>query len=595
MNRLLKRQLKKLGLNDSSPPSDSDWQALLDLISQSYSDSDKDRQRLEHSIEVNSEEMYELNVQLKAKVKDKGEELDQAKVQYRMIIESLADGVLTVNKNGIVESFNEAAELLFDYKKNEVIGNNVSMLMPEDDRVSHQSYIQETRIEGSSSIFHRFRELLGMKKDGSYFPIEINVTPFGEDKDKFVGIIRDITERRKYENALLKAKEEAESGSRAKSKFLASMSHELRTPLNAILGFAELFEYSPELTEQLKQNAKEIQNAGNHLLQLINEVLDMSRIESGNVELSTEPILVKDLLSECVKLSDSLAAQKSVSITIECPEQATLEGDYTKVKQVLLNLISNSIKYNKINGKVECNCLELDENYLLIEISDTGNGIEESNLELLFKPFNRLGKENSSIEGTGLGLTITKKLVQYMDGEIGVESDLGVGSRFWVKLPKVKSQLIHNNDLKPKLEQNLDGKPVILYIEDNPANQRFVSQISQYDNKYNFVFADDAESGIKKAIEIKPQLILMDIDLPGMDGCEALQRIKKMDSIKQIPVVAITANSDLLESKQHKDKEFSLILAKPISVSELLRSISDVIKQVLKQGIQGLATNDNKK
>jgi len=577
MDRLLLRQLRKFELSESDLPDESNWKALLGLISESYEDSEKDRQRLEHSIEINSEEMDQLNGQLKEQAEDRAKQLDQANTRHKLVLESLADAVITINKAGIIQSFNESAEMIFGYTRDEAIGKNVSMLMPEEDRESHQSFVKKTSIKKRSPIFHSFRELLGLRKDGHLFPIEINVTPFGNNSDQFVGIIRDITQRRDYEDQLLNAKDKAESGSRAKSKFLASMSHELRTPLNAILGFAELFEYSPGLNEQLKQNAKEIQSAGNHLLQLINEILDMSRIESGSIELSREPILISDLLNECAKLSQSLADKKNIIIDCCLEHNVTIISDYTKLKQVVLNLISNAIKYNRPNGKIECCCSPVSTQEILIEIKDTGKGIESSKMKQLFEPFNRLGKENSSIEGTGLGLTITKKLIQFLGGEIGATSEVNQGSCFWIKLPR---EIIKTTEITAKLtnKKDLKEKPLVLYIEDNPANRQFVSQISEYDNQYNFIFANDAESGIAKAVDTRPQLILMDIDLPGMDGFEALTRIKKNNSLNEIPIIAITSNTEQLKSDKMKASDFSRWVAKPVSVSELLRSISDVLK-----------------
>ncbi len=579
MDRLLKRQLRKLGLSEDVVANENSWEKLLQLVSTSYQDSDKDRQRLEHSIEINSQEMQELNEQLKRKIKIRAKKLDEVNDTHKAVLESLADGVVTIDKLGIIRTINEAVERIFGYKREELEGQNVSFLMPKEDRGEHDSYVAKTSIKGNSSIFHHFRELLGQRKNGKLFPVEINITPFGNDREGFVGIIRDITERREHENELLRSKDEAESGSRAKSKFLASMSHELRTPLNAILGFAELFEYSPNLDEQLRQNAKEIQNAGNHLLQLINEVLDMSRIEAGNIELSCEAILVTDLFEECFKLSKYHADKRNITIDFSSEAGAVLSGDYTKLKQVLLNLISNAIKYNVIGGEVFCRCQTESEGSLLIEVEDSGKGIVDSRISELFEPFNRLGEENNTIEGTGLGLTITKKLVNLMGGEIGVRSQVGKGSCFWLSLPKQRTNQT-DDYIRPVLTApQATSKPTVLYIEDNPANRRLVEQISEYDDRYNFISSNDAESGIERILEIKPDIILMDIDLPGMNGFEALARIKKMNVIKHIPVIAVTAHVERITSSKVGESEsgFEMIIAKPINISNLLQSISDVI------------------
>jgi len=579
MDRLLRRQLKKLGLSESVFPDETNWVKLIQLVSDSYQDSDKDRQRLEHSIEVNSQEMQELNEQLKIKVKNRAQQLNEVSSKHKAVLESLADGVVTIDKSGLVETINEAAEKIFGYQREDVIGQNVSLLMPNEDRSEHDNYVARTSIKGSSDIFHRFRELLGLRKNGELFPVEINVTPVGNNRDGFVGIIRDITERRLHENELLQAKDDAEAGSRAKSKFLASMSHELRTPLNAILGFAELFEYAPGLEDKLKLNAKEIQSAGNHLLQLINEILDMSRIESGSIEFSYEAIFVNDLFKECIMLSKSEANKKGITINFDCEEEFVLYSDYTRAKQVLLNLISNAIKYNTVNGKIYCRCKKESEDRLLIEVEDTGKGIEDSRIAELFEPFNRLGEENSSIEGTGLGLTISKKLVHLMGGKIGVRSEIGKGSCFWISLPRERKTQTSDNKISTSKNAEPKIKPSILYIEDNPSNRRLVAQIGDQDDRYDFIFSNDAESGIERIIDIMPDLILMDIDLPGMDGFEALSRIKKIESIKHIPIIAITAHIERIKSKKMNGCGFVMSIAKPIRKSDLLQSISDVLNR----------------
>lgn len=379
------------------------------------------------------------------------------------------------------------------------------------------------------------------------------------------------------------AKEESDRANRAKSEFLASMSHELRTPLNAIMGFSQLFELDPELNQQQKQNATHIYQAGKHLLSLVNQVLDLSRIETGNMEVSLGRVVVSDLIQECRTLIAPQAKAKNISLEMDSPPPPlAVHADYTRIKQVLLNLLSNAVKYNQAGGEVNLNCAESDNNYLRITVSDTGPGIEATRLEELFQPFNRLGAEGSNIEGTGIGLVITRQLMELMGGSLGVDSVVGEGSRFWVDLP------LYSGSVPMKAKEKTDDGAVlaqadraykILYVEDNSANLKLVQRMFAAHTECTLLSATTAEQGLAVAMGEKPDLILMDINLPGMDGYEALIQLRNNPATDAIPVIGLSANAMPSDFERAEAAGFDEYLTKPIEANKLLATVFSILFQ----------------
>ena len=361
------------------------------------------------------------------------------------IITSSADAIISIDGSGEIVLFNPAAEKLFGYQSDQIIGKNVSVLMPENEREAHDKYVSESELY-ATRIINKVRELQGLRKDGSLFPLELNVSRMEHHTEPhFIGICRDITERVDIENnrkaaqlAAEKAVLEAEKASQAKSQFLSSMSHELRTPLNAVIGFSQIVKIDGEnnLTEDQLKNISEIENAGHHLLELINDVLDLSKIESGKIDLNIEPLRLKDLMAQCETIISPLLIKHRVTCSYanEKCDHIVFNTDRLRLKQVLLNLLSNACKYNKPGGTVDIHCEHIDDS-IRISIIDTGMGINHSEIKDLFEPFNRMGAECSQIEGTGIGLNITLKLVELLGGNLGVDSTPGKGSHFWVDLP----------------------------------------------------------------------------------------------------------------------------------------------------------------
>ncbi len=380
------------------------------------------------------------------------------------------------------------------------------------------------------------------------------------------------------------AKMVAEKANLAKSDFLSSMSHELRSPLNAILGFAQLLEAgSPAPTAAQAVRLQQITKAGWYLLELINEILDLAVIESGKLSLSREPVSLFDVMYECHAMIEAQAQQHGIHIKF-LPLAPTwfANADRTRVKQVLINLLSNAIKYNRVNGTVEVACTSSSPERIRISVKDSGPGLHPNKFQQLFQPFNRLGRESGIEEGTGIGLVVTKKLVELMGGSIGVESTVGVGSEFWIELLRVDMpQLAAAPSLPPEcMEQTLeDAVPhTLLYVEDNPANLMLVEQIIENQPHLRMLSARDGNIGIAMTRAHLPDIILMDINLPGISGIEALTILRADPTTAHIPVIAISANAMLRDIEKGLEAGFFRYLTKPIKIDKFMDAVNDALQ-----------------
>ena len=396
---------------------------------------------------------------------------------------------------------------------------------------------------------------------------------------RIVAIHTDISDRKRAELALITAREEAEKANRAKSDFLSSMSHELRTPLNSILGFAQLLEMDETLSEDNKDNVHEISRAGRHLLALINEVLDLAKIESENYTFSIEPVSVGPIVEDCLGLLNPVAKINNIRLDHRLETCPAVLSDQTRLKQILLNILSNAIKYNRPGGSVELSCGLSEDGLYQLRIIDTGAGIPEDRIDEMFEPFNRLGAEHSGIEGTGIGLAITRKLLELMNGRISVQSTLGKGSVFTIELP-----IAGIEEKAPAEHVKADQKPVydgdmktILYIEDNVSNVKLFKPIMEQRRRFNVVTAHDPYLGLDLARSSKPDLICVDINLPGLSGYELLEILKFEDGLKDCPVIAVSANAMPKDIRKGIDAGFSDYITKPLDVSGLLHAVDRVL------------------
>jgi signal transduction histidine kinase len=376
-------------------------------------------------------------------------------------------------------------------------------------------------------------------------------------------------------NALIKEKIIADRANHAKSEFLSSMSHELRTPLNAILGFTQLLENDTDspLNDEQKTNMRYIADGGKHLLSLINQVLELSAIEAGKSELSIEAIHLRHSIDNAIQLVSTIAEEADITLQVVVGPDLYINADITKLQQIILNLLSNAIKYNKKGGAVSIEWDVTDNDFIRVKISDTGIGIAEQNQHKVFDAFNRLGQETSNIEGAGIGLVVTKNLLELMGGSISFDSKENEGTTFWFELPLTKTNIEDNHTVIetdiPNLfahqkEPNLTGTKNILYVEDNPANQNLMqAYFDKWPAKVTLRTAETAESALKFLAEKQFDLILMDIHLPGQSGKELTQRLRNHDELKHLPIIAITAAAMKNDLSLMNDL-FDVYITKPV-------------------------------
>jgi PAS domain S-box-containing protein len=536
--------------------------------------------------------------------KQASESLRESETRIRILVENMVDGVITIDDNGIIKSFNSAAISIFGYSGEEVIGKNVKILMPEPYYHEHDGYLEHYKSTGIAKVIGKGREVQGRYRDGSIFPLDLAVNEMwiGEQR-QFVGIVRNITERKQAEENLKKAIEAAEAANRAKSEFLANMSHEIRTPMNAVIGFSELL--STLITDnQQKSYLDSIQTAGRSLLTLINDILDLSKIEAGRLDLQYEVVNPVLIFNELQQIFAIKMAEKNLEfiIDIDKPFPPALLLDEVRLRQVLLNLIGNAIKftdkgYIKLSARVTDDLIRREKGKcdLILAVEDTGIGIPENQQALIFESFRQQeGQSTRKYGGTGLGLAITKRLVEMMNGQILVKSTLSQGSIFEITLRDVQVSSIESvkTNEQPFDFQNICfEKAQVLVIDDIESNRRL---INEYLSKVNLevVEAEDGQTGLLFAEEYQPNLILMDIRMPEMDGYEATRLIKDNPVTKNIPVIALTASVTMDEKANVKVHRFDGYLSKPVNSSALFHELTHYLKHTKKSAESPAAANE---
>jgi PAS domain S-box-containing protein len=535
--------------------------------------------------------------------------LRQISALQNAIFNSANFSSIATDAKGVIQIFNVGAERMLGYAAAEVM----NQITPADISDPHEVILRAEELSAElgtpiapgfeALVFKAARgiediyELTYIRKDGSRFPAVVSVTALRDAQNSIIGYLligTDNTARRAAEvererldqvlrdkaTELEAARAAADKANQAKSDFLSGMSHELRSPLNAILGFAQLMESgTPPPSASQKASIEQILRAGWYLLELINEVLDLALIESGRLSLSREPVLLAQVLQDCQTLMAPQALKKEVDLHFDVVDAACfVSADSTRLKQVVINLLSNAIKYNRRGGQVHVSCSPCAGGQLRISVQDTGDGLSPDKLAQLFQPFNRLGKQASEEEGTGIGLVVSRRLVEQMGGKLGVNSTEGVGSVFWMELELVGKPQIDDTVTEMLLSHvtpTVDGERVrtLLYVEDNRANMALVEQLVARRSDMRLFGAEDAMRGIALAREHQPDVILLDINLPGINGLQALKILQEDERTRHIPVLALSANAMPRDIERGLAAGFFRYLTKPIRVSEFMDAL----------------------
>ena len=546
----------------------------------------------------------------------------------KAIFNSANFSCIATDAKGVIQIFNVGAERMLGYAAADVLNRITPADISDAQEVVARAAALSAELSTPISpgfealVFKASRgiediyELTYIRKEGSRLPAVVSVTALRDAAEAIIGYLligTDNTARKQIEaertqldqalqdrNAELEAaKFLAEKANQAKSDFLSSMSHELRTPLNAILGFAQLIESgSPLPTPAQKRNLDQILKAGWYLLELINEILDLALIESGKVTLSGEPVSMSEIMLECRAMIEPQAQKRGIVMSFPRFEAPVyVDADRTRLKQVLINLLFNAIKYNTPGGVVSVECIPAAPRSLRISVRDTGAGLAPERMAQLFQPFNRLGKEAGTEEGTGIGLVVTKRLVELMGGTIGVNSAVGVGSVFWIELGLTSTplQAFHQaGEEVPPTAEVPDGmsRRTLLYVEDNPANLELVEQLIARRAELRLLSAADGNLGIEFARVYQPEVILMDINLPGISGLDAMKILHADPLTAHIPIVALSANAVPRDIEKALQAGFFSYLTKPIKVGEFMAKLDLALEFARTEAAGKMATRE---
>lgn len=532
------------------------------------------------------------------------------------ILNSANFSSIATDEKGVIQIFNVGAERMLGYKAVEVLNKITPADISDPQEVIARAAALslelgtpitpgfEALVFKASRGIEDIYELTYIRRDGSRFPAVVSVTALRDDRGGILGYLligTDNTARKRVEEEQAKQLQEhtvelqkataiAEKANLAKSDFLSSMSHELRSPLNAILGFAQLMESDTPLPSPTqKANIDQILHAGWYLLELINDILDLAVIESGRLSLSLEPVSLLEVMIECQSMIEPLAQKRGISMTFPHFEKPCfIKADRTRLKQVLINLLSNAIKYNRARGKVVVTCSTVESGHIRISVRDTGAGLSGEKLSQLFQSFNRLGQEASGEEGTGIGLVVSKRLMELMQGQIGVDSEEGKGSVFWIELitdcdPHVEfGSTVAATELEALFPVGPRPK-LLLYVEDNHTNVKLIEQLISRRAGMRLLTAGNGHDGIALAHGYLPDVILMDINLPGISGIEAMKLIRLDPLTAHIPIVALSANAIPRDIEQGIKAGFFRYLTKPIKVNEFLETLNEALEHAENQ------------
>ncbi|WP_219064281.1 PAS domain S-box protein [Pseudomonas sp. UMAB-08] len=500
---------------------------------------------------------------------------EQRLALFRNVFDASGQCVSITDGQGLIIYQNKRHAQELGYSDKECIGQPFTLFLPEKTAGTYATELLSSAAEGKSWVGY----IPIRRKDGSVY-ISASSIGFvrGErgDLQNLFNIFTDFSEELARRNELADARKAADQANQAKSDFLSSMSHELRTPMNAVLGFAQMLECDSELNADQKDSVQEILKGGKHLLELINEVLDLASIESGHVSLSLEAVELASLLKECWSFIHILAEARHITLSLNVPTGIVVWADRVRLKQVFLNLLSNAVKYNREGGDISVGVQPVDDDEKLrITLTDTGVGIPSDRVPELFQPFNRLGAELSGIEGTGIGLTISRRLIALMGGAVGVVSEEGVGTTFWIELPTqpTEERLDSNNNVGNTTPVGTEptGEKCVLYLDDNPVNVKLMAGAFARHSHLHLVTAVTPPSGVELAVAYRPDAILLDLNMQSMDGYKLLNVLK--GRLEKTPIIALTANAMPHDIEKALSAGFAKCLTKPIDFGLLMSTV----------------------
>jgi PAS domain S-box-containing protein len=503
-----------------------------------------------------------------AKVKQA--ELRRSEMFLDSIIENIPNMVFVKDATDLrFVRFNRAGEELIGQSRDALIGKSDHDLFPPDQA---EAFVRADRDVLDHGVLRDIAEESIDTHQGTRTLHTRKIPIAGDDGEPayLLGISEDITDRRSSDDALRAAKEEAEAANRAKSEFLSRMSHELRTPLNSILGFAQLLELDA-LDESQVEAVAQILKGGRHLLELINEVLDISRIEAGSMTLSLEPVALDLIIRECLDLVRPQAQARGIDLINADGRHRHVHADRQRLRQVLLNLLSNAVKFNRERGTITVSC-DHEADRARVNVTDTGPGIRPELIDRLFVPFDRLEADTTEVQGTGLGLALSLRLVEAMGGSIEVDSTPGDGSTFSFSLPVGPPEAAADDERRrpPVSRPDEATSATVLYIEDNLANLRLVERVLDRRPGIRLVSALQGSLGLELAAQHHPDLILLDVHLPDIGGDLVLQRLKADPATAGIPVIVVSADATVRQTRRFRQLGADAYLAKPLDIAELL-------------------------
>lgn len=535
----------------------------------------------------------QLNLaQLYAQRKQAEDAVRQSEQRFHQALDDMMEGCMLIGFDWTILYVNEAGARYTQQQRVELMGHKLTAIFPgieQSEVFALYRQVMQERVPLRHEVSFQF-------PDGSVSWFELCVTPTQEGISS-LGL--DITERRqlaqrqemaKAQLELLVAErtadlqaalDSARQASSAKSTFLSGMSHELRTPMNAILGFSQLLQMQALPDKQMGM-VTEIRRAGQHLLALIDDLLDLTRVESGKVPLSITAVALADVVNEALSITQGHFERMSINLVNHCAPGGCVLADAVRLRQVIVNLLSNAAKYNREHGQVTLETAVTDGQHLRLSISDTGQGITPEQIPLLFHTFERLGAERSGIQGSGIGLALSKQLTELMGGTIGVSSKVGEGSIFWIELPLSQGGATTEVRALPRADEARSPVPLqVLYIEDNPANLKVIEDLFTTRPQWHLLTAETGPAGLAQARGAPLDVILLDIHLPDMDGYEVLQALRSDSRTRSIPVIALSADAMPEQVERGLQAGFQAYLAKPLDLRQLLTALDALTSQAV--------------